>query len=103
VVSAGSVGRATTAARGAGRVLKERQDVGRASDTVETVRAQQAELEAQLQAEVAALQAQADPLTESLETVSVRPKKTQITVRLVSLAWAPHWRDAAGAATAAWT
>jgi hypothetical protein len=103
VVSAGGVGRATTAARGAGRVLKERQDVGRASDTVETVRAQQAELEAQLQAEVAALQAQADPLTEPLETVSVRPKKTQITVRLVSLAWAPHWRDVAGAATPAWT
>jgi hypothetical protein len=103
VVSAGSVGRATTAARGAGRVLKERQDVGRASDTVETVRQQQAELEGQLQAEVAALQAHADPLTEPLETVSLRPKKTQIAVRLVSLAWAPHWRDAAGAATPAWT
>ena len=31
-MTAATLGRATTAARGAGRVLKERQDVGRASE-----------------------------------------------------------------------
>ncbi len=38
-ISATTLGRATTAARGAGRVLKERQDVGRAQETVEALQA----------------------------------------------------------------
>ena len=36
-VSVGNIGRATTAARGAGRVLKEREDVARAQETVAAV------------------------------------------------------------------
>ncbi len=43
-----------------------------------------------------------DPLTEPLETDAVRPKKADIDVRLVALAFAPHWRDAGGTLTAAW-
>jgi hypothetical protein len=102
-VSVGDIGRATTAARGAGRVLKERGDVARATDTVEAIRQQRAALEAELQAEVAALDARADPLHDALEPVAIRPRKTHVTVRLCALGWAPHWRDAAGRLTPAWT
>ena len=35
--------------------------------------------------------------------VAVRPKKTDVRVRLCALVWAPHWRDGAGAVTPAWT
>src|SRR5262245_41168060 len=61
-ISAADVGRATTAARSAGRVLKEREDVGRARETKEAVEQDQAALEAELQAELAELEAKADPL-----------------------------------------
>jgi len=60
------------------------------------------ELQAEFEAEMAALQAKIDPLTEPLETLSLKPKKTDIQVQLVTLAWLPFWQDEAGALTAAW-
>jgi hypothetical protein len=100
-VSVGNIGRATTAARGAGRVLKERQDVARAQETVAAVQQAQAALEAELQAELAALEARAEP--ERLETVALRPKKSDVRVRLCALGWTPYWRDPAGTLAPAWT
>jgi hypothetical protein len=92
-VSAGTVGRATTAARGASRTYKESQDVARAGDTVEALQQQQADLQAQFDAEAAQIAAaETEIQSEVLETVSVKPKKTNVSVRLVTLAWAPHWQ-----------
>ncbi len=102
-VSTSTLGRATTAARGVGRVLKERQDVGRAEETVEALQKQLADLEAEFNAEMAASEAKADPLTERLETVALRLKKTNISVRLVALVWTPEWHDAQGKVTPART
>ena len=100
-VSATNIGRATTAARGAGRVLKEREDVARAQETVAAVQQALTALEAELQGELAALEARSEP--DRLEPVAVRPKKTDVRVRLCALAWMPHWRDRAGVLTPAWT
>jgi hypothetical protein len=100
-VSVGNVGRATTAARGAGRVLKEREDVARAQETVGAVQQALAKLDTELQGELARLEARGEP--ERLETVALRPKKTDVRVRLCALAWMPHWRDPAGGLTPAWT
>ena len=55
--SASTLGRATTAARGVGRSMKESQDVGRAQENVAAVQAQIQELEASLQADIAAAEA----------------------------------------------
>ncbi|HKA61796.1 MAG TPA: ATP-binding protein [Methylomirabilota bacterium] len=101
-ITAGTVGRATTAARSASRVLKETQDVGRAKESVEAVDQAIADLDAQFKTEADALAARTDPLTESLETISLKPTRQNISVRLVALAWAPYWRDPAGALTPAW-
>jgi hypothetical protein len=101
-VSTSTVGRATTAVRGAGRAMKERQDIGRAQANLEAVRQQKADLEAQLNAEVDKIGAGLDPLSAELETVSVKPTKQNIAVRLVALVWAPSWQDARGGLTAAW-
>jgi hypothetical protein len=101
-VSASNIGRATTAARGVGRLLQERQDVGRAEETVEALQLQLAGLEAEFNSEMAAFENQRDPLTERLETVAVKPKKTNISVRLVALLWVPGWQDAQGRTTPAW-
>ena len=101
-INVGTIGRATTAARGAGRVLKETQDVGRAKETVAAVDQEIARLDEQFKADAAALGASTDPLTEALETLALKPTRQNIAVRLVALAWAPCWRDRAGAVSPAW-
>jgi len=102
-ISATNIGRATTAIRGAGRVLKESQDVSLAQENVAALQQQLADLEAQFKAESEALAAASDPLQEKLELLSLRPTKAHILVKLVALAWTPHWRGSDGSTTPAWT
>jgi len=92
VVSATNVSKAATAARSAGRTMKESQDVKMAEENVGALQKQKETLEKQFQEEVDKLAATVDPLTDKLLEVSLKPKKTNITVRLVALVWAPHWR-----------
>lgn len=99
--SVSNLGRAATSARGLSRTRKESQDIERAGETVQMLNGQLAELEQELQQEIAKLENRFDPLTEQLETVSVKPKKTNITVRLVSLAWVPYWLSKDGSTHAA--
>ncbi len=97
-----TLGRATTAARGVGRSVRQEQDIGRAQETLQSHAARLQELEAELQSEMEEVRAQFDPLTEELETVVVRPKKKDISADLVALAWTPHWVGAEGERTPAW-
>jgi hypothetical protein len=101
-VSAATLGRATTAVRGVGRSMKESQDIARAGETVEAMQQQLADLEAQLQAETSALEVSTDPAAEKLESIELKPKKTNISITLLTLAWAPYWREAGGTKTPAW-
>jgi hypothetical protein len=82
--------------------MKESQDVGRAEETVAAVNEQMAALDAQFKAETEALEKAIDPQTEALETISLKPKKSNIAIKLFTLAWAPYWHDAQGQATPAW-
>jgi len=102
-ISATNVGRATTAIRGAGRAIKEAQDVGHAEENVAALQQQVLGMEQQLKSETDALAASAEPLNEALDTVAVRPNKSNVTVTLVTLVWVPQWRDPQGALRAAWT
>lgn len=101
-ISATTLERATTAARGVGRSIKETQDASRAGETIEAQKIQRHELDAQFKAETESLASRMDPLTETLETISVKPTKARINVRLVALAWAPYRQDKDGGMTAAW-
>ena len=101
-ISATTIGKATTAIRGAGRAIKESQDVGQAQENRAALEQQLADLEAQFKAETDVLAAATDPLNEKLETLSLKPTKANIAIRLVALAWAPHWRDGTGALRSAW-
>ena len=91
-----TLGRASTAARGAGRILKEGQDVARARENVQVLQKQLEELEAQATYDADLLLKAADPLTEQLETLNAKPRKTDISVRVLGLGWVPWWRDAKG-------
>jgi len=97
-----TLGRATTAVRGVSRSMGASGDVNRAEDTVESIDQQIKDLQAQFDQESAALASRLDPATEPLETITIRPKKADINVRLVALAWAPVWRDAQGGQTPAY-
>ncbi|MBN1676394.1 MAG: ATP-binding protein [Kiritimatiellae bacterium] len=86
-----SVGRATTAARGVGRAGRERGDIARAHEDLAAQREQLAELETRFKAEVAALEATPDPKEDALEAVEVAPRKSDVVVAELRLAWTP-WR-----------
>jgi hypothetical protein len=101
-VSMATIGRATTAARGAGRVMKEQQDVGLAQENLQELQRQRDDLQRLLDEELARAQAAADPAAEQLETVRVAPKRKDVATGLVALAWAPHRRGADGALEPAW-
>ncbi|HEY4309039.1 MAG TPA: ATP-binding protein [Pirellulales bacterium] len=101
-LSATTVRKAQTAARGVGRSMKQSADVTEAEESVESLQAQQAQLEQEVQAETAAAQTKLDPLTETFEVVSLRPKKVDIAVRLTALAWLPQWQDASGTNKPGW-
>jgi hypothetical protein len=89
LASVGNIGRATTAARGATRVGREREDVARAQETVESVMAQKGELERELESETVRLQSAFDPTSIELARVEIRPRKTDIASAPPVLVWLP--------------
>ena len=99
--SVGTASRAGTAMRGAGRAKKEKEDVERAVEDAKALRVQLGELEAQFESDVEALGERLDAERFEIEEAPVRPRKADIAVEPVVLAWAPWILDDAGIATAA--
>ena len=89
VISAGNIGRATTAARGMGRNMKEAGDIKRAQENVDALKAQLANLEGELEAELAGQEAAAPSATRTFASVTIKPKKTHIAAERVVLVWNP--------------
>lgn len=90
-ISASTLGRATTAARGVGRTMKESGDIKRAEDSVESIRGGLTELESEIQAETRRISAEFDA-EAPLERVTLSPKRGQVTVQFVALGWVPDDR-----------
>ena len=85
-----SIGRATTAARSAGRTVQQWKDIERAKEGVAIIDQQLLALNDELQREVEQSWLQIDPASEPLETVSIKPKKTDISIDRLALAWVPR-------------
>ena len=85
------VGRATTAARSASRAYYEKLDIKRAQEQVEMARARLEEMERELEREADNIASLYDPEQEQLQTLVLRPKKKDITVRWSGLLWLPFW------------
>ncbi len=96
--SATTVGRLGTAARSAGRTVKAQQDVTRARANHEAEVEKLATLERDLEEAVQDLQARHGEIG-TFETVSVRPKKSDIAVQVVTLVWVPTVANADGTTT----
>jgi len=85
-----SVNRAATAARGVGRAVDERDDVGRATERAEELRARLAALETEFAAASARLAASIDSASLALEAAQIAPRKSDIDVYPVELLWVPE-------------
>lgn len=84
-LSSATITRAGTAMRGVSRAAKQSADVGSAKQSLDAIQAQLADLDAQVESEVAAIQA-AEPRIETLE---LRPSRTGISETRIALAWIP--------------
>ncbi len=90
-LSASTVNRAASAARTAGRIGREDDDVERAAENLEAVRKQRLELQRQFDEDVAAIERMMDATTAPLRKMSVSPRKSDIAIAEVALVWVP-WR-----------
>ncbi len=84
-----TVSRAATAARGLGRTRQEAADVERAQQNLRLAEQELTALESELAAEVEALQGRYDAAAEPLEPVPLKPRKADVEVRRLALAWLP--------------
>ena len=84
-----SMGRATTAMRGAGRASRERDDIRRAAESVAVLRGQRAEMEEEFARETETVRERFDVDGLELETVAIAPRKADINIQRVALAWLP--------------
>ena len=93
-VSVTNLNRARTALRSGSRTVKERQDVGTAEQQLETAKKQLGDAEAEFQEEAEKLQAAAGPDALAIVEFTVPPRKSDIAVGNLLLAWSP-WRAGA--------
>lgn len=82
-----SSSRASRATRAISRSMKESRDKQNAQEDLKALQKQRKELEDQFKAEVKEMEIKNNPLTELLDTVQILPTKTNISIRLLALAW----------------
>jgi hypothetical protein len=99
-VTKGNVTRAASAAKAASRAMQRRGGASQAGESLEALHQQYTDLRAKFQEEVDELQAALRPEAVELKPMPIRPKKADITVEQVVLAWTP-WKVAADGRTEA--
>lgn len=82
-----TLSRARTAAGRLGRSAKERSDVERAEENIEALVEEIEELNEELEEAFEELDERYDPLEEELATTSLKPRRADVDVQLVALAW----------------
>ena len=92
-LSSTTLSKAGTTARTFGRSGKEAEDVRRAEESLETLEEQLRDLEADLQRLlIDEMGERYEPMNEELEIVALRPRRTDVQVDQVALAWVPYTR-----------
>lgn len=88
-VSASTLGRATTAARGMSRVGREAADVARAEATLASLRKQHEDFAAEAEEAMNRVAADFVEGTEAFQTLVVKPRRGGVSVQLIALVWIP--------------
>jgi hypothetical protein len=99
VLGRSAIGGASTAARGAGYAMRQRQDVHRARENLAKYEEQLEAMEDEFNDAVSALADTFDAARLELETIELKPRRTDIDVRTFALAWIPCERDGNGGLT----
>jgi hypothetical protein len=84
-----NVGKATSAAKAASRAMRQRGDVGKAQADLDAALEKFTNLEAEIQEAVENIKETRTPELLKLEPIELTPKKSDITVEQVVLAWTP--------------
>ena len=92
-----NVGRATSAAKAANRAVQQRGDVGKAGADLDAALEKFTNLEIEIQDEIENIKANGSPELLKVEPIELAPRKADITIEQVVLAWTP-WKTVAGAA-----
>jgi TolA-binding protein len=92
-ISRSSLGRATTTARSFERASKEKADVARAEQDIVALQTQLQDLNRELEGELDDLEDRFDALADELEETAERPRRSDVRVDTVTLAWAPYDGD----------
>lgn len=93
-----NISEAATVMRSAGKAYKESGDVARARQDLAALQDKLAKLHADVEEQVSALEARAKPEELKLESVSLRPRKSDCNVQTMTLAWVPWFVDGGGTA-----
>jgi hypothetical protein len=89
-ISRSSIGRASTTVRGMSRTSQEKQDVERALEDLSARQEALDDLEKELEQEIEDLKERLDPEMGRLETFELKPRRTDVDVHFVALAWVPQ-------------
>ncbi len=100
--SVGNVRRASTSMRSAGRVGKEKEDIARAREKLETLTTKLAGLEEEFKGKLAELQDELVPENFEAQEIAVNLRKSDLTIDTLALAWAPWRVDGSGIAEKAY-
>ena len=93
-----NVSKASTSVRSLGRAAEQRGDIARAKEDHEEAQRKLMELEKEFAEETKSLEAEYDVENLELEELTVKPRKSDIGVQRVALAWTPWRVDSAGIA-----
>ncbi len=99
-ISKTNVGKATSAAKAAGKAMQQGGDLGTAQSDLDRALENFTNLEIEFQAEVDRLESMHRPDALALQAIELTPKKADITVEQVVLAWTP-WTASTGKEPAA--
>lgn len=80
---------AGTAVRSSSRAYQQHRDIAAAEKRMESIQQDMAELEAELQEDIAELSRQYDPQSIEVEKLELKPTRSQVSVDEVALLWMP--------------
>ncbi len=86
-ISRTNISKASTAMRGMGRASKHKDDIGRASEALGNLEKDLRALEEEMSAELDLMREEWDPAGMEIEQTDISPRKSDIGVKRVALAW----------------
>lgn len=88
-ITKGTITQTGTSIRRAGRIGKESQGASQAEEDLQMLQQQLDDLQVQQNQEIAQINASYDPNAIKLETVKIRPRKSDISIERTALVWVP--------------